>query len=251
MMSAIKIKKGSPMTRYFATAPLPEPHSLSELKERLALIQGRSVAELTSALGLDVPAQRLGSKGYIGELIELYLGAAAQNLSLPDFPHLGIELKTVPIDANFQPRESTFICHAPLNAMRGLNFFDSSLYHKLRLTLYVFILSGRSLPLAQHRVIDYQLHALGGEELAQVQRDFEELMELIAAGKGPQITARVGTIVQMRPKAADGRQVTSVVNVEGGISATRPRGFYLRRAYTQKICALAAARHHLPLQTAM
>ena len=43
------------------------------------------------------------------------------------------------------------------------------------------------------------------EELALIKEDWEELMEMVSLGQVQQITARYGTIIQMRPKAADNK----------------------------------------------
>ena len=227
---------------------LPEPQSLPELQERLELIKGHTIADLAAAISQPLPPDSAAGKGYCGELIELYLGASSGNLAQPDFPNLGIELKTMPIDRHFEPLQTTFVCHAALRGVRGETFEDSVLYHKLRLTLYVFILSEKQLSLPKRRVIDYCLHPLQGEDLQIIKTDYEELMELIAAGQAQSITARMGTYLQMRPKAADGRQLTECIDADGKVSFTRPRGFYLRRSYNQHICALVATRHQLPLE---
>ena len=62
-------------------------------------------------------------------------------------------------------------------------------------------------------------------------------MELIAIGNIEKITARHGQYLQLRPKAADGKALTDAIGLEGKIIQTRPRGFYLRKEFTQQILA--------------
>lgn len=226
---------------------LPEPQNLAELQQRLELIKGHTLGELAAVIRAQLPGSTLNGKGYAGELIEVMLGAGAKNLSEPDFTKLGIELKTVPVDRDFKPLQSTYICYAPLTDVRSQDFWHSPLYLKLRLCLYVFVLSPRDLPMAQRRIIDYYLHAMPETDLQQVKQDYDELMELVSLGQAQQITAHIGTIIQMRPKAADGKQLTDCVDEEGNLSKTRPRGFYMRRSYTSKLCQQVAGRHQLPL----
>jgi DNA mismatch repair protein MutH len=71
----------------------------------------------------------------------------------------------------------------------------------------------------------------------QLRQDWEELMELIALGKIEQITARLGQYLQLRPKAADGKALTNAIGPDGTLIQTRPRGFYLRKNFTQAILA--------------
>ncbi len=236
------------MSRYFDHIPgPPPPQSLSELKARLDLIMGFTLGELAAPLHIAVPAGSVHSKGWAGEFVELLLGARAGNLPLPDFVNLGIELKTMPINRNFEPLESTFLCHAPLHQVRGQSFEQSALAGKTAAMLFVFILTGRGMPPARRRLIDYYLFVPTPDERAQIKADFDELMELAAAGRTAQITAHLGTIIQLRPKCADGSQLVPCIDEEGQLSATRPRGFYLRREFNRIICSRAAAGRKLPL----
>lgn len=58
---------------------------------------------------------------------------------------------------------------------------------------------------------------------------------MVKTGYVDSINARIGQIIQMRPKGADGKALTECIGPEGEIIRTRPRGFYMRRAYTQII----------------
>lgn len=236
------------MSRYFENVTYPpQPTTLDELKSRLERIKGFTLGELASALDLPCPTNSTKAKGYAGELVELLLGADANNLPVPDFTHLGIELKTMPINRDFEPLETTYLCHAPLTSVRGIDFFSSVLYAKVRMILFVFILAEREMNLPDRRIIDYYLFAPDEHELAQIKADYDELMDMVTEGQAQQITARIGTMVQMRPKCADGRQVVPCVTADGSFGWTRPRGFYLRRDFNQNICRRVAPRHLLPL----
>jgi len=60
-------------------------------------------------------------------------------------------------------------------------------------------------------------------------------MEKIALGKIESISARDGEVLQLRPKAANGKVLTDAYGEEGQIIKVRPRGFYLKKAFTQSI----------------
>ena len=115
------------------------PKSFEELIERLNLITGLSISEIADNLKIKLPVSTTRGKGFIGELLEIALGASAKNQSIPDFPELGLELKSLPIDKNFKPLESTFVCHAPLMNIRDLNFKNSALYAKIKRVLFILI----------------------------------------------------------------------------------------------------------------
>ena len=60
-------------------------------------------------------------------------------------------------------------------------------------------------------------------------------MDTITLGGISSLNASQGEVLQVRPKAADGQQVTDAVGASGETIKTRPRGFYLRKQFTQQI----------------
>ena len=70
-------------------------------------------------------------------LLELYLGAMAGSKPEQDFPELGIELKTIPVDAAGKPLETTFVCVAPLTGNSGVTRASSHVRHKLARVLWI------------------------------------------------------------------------------------------------------------------
>jgi DNA mismatch repair protein MutH len=85
------------------------PQTEAELWQRAAAIADQTLGDLANAVAMTVPNDFRREKGFIGQLLERILGASAGNLSKPDFTHLGIELKTLPLNANGQPKESTYV----------------------------------------------------------------------------------------------------------------------------------------------
>src|SRR5699024_8533596 len=75
------------------------------------------------------------------------------------------------------------------------------------------------------------------EEERQLRQDWEELMDLIVLGQVEKITARYGEVLQLRPKAANGKALTEAIGEQGERIYTRPRGFYLRKSFTAAILA--------------
>ncbi len=215
---------------------LPEPQSFSELKLRLDTINGQTIAALAAAAGLEIPSAMVHAKGFAGQLIELHLGACAGSRPIPDFPALGLELKTLPVDEKLQPLESTFLCHAPLTGVRSLTFEQTTLFNKIRSILFVLLQGSRAIALPDRHVLGYFHFIPSAEELQTIRDDWSELMEMVSLGEVNSITARIGTIIQMRPKAASGRNLTCCTGPDGRMIKTRPRGFYLRREFTAALC---------------
>jgi DNA mismatch repair protein MutH len=219
------------------TMKLPDspPASVSELQYRAAQLAGLTLGELADIANIRVPKDFKREKGWTGQLLELALGAQAGSKAQQDFPTLGVELKTIPIDATGNPLETTYVCFAPLQEIAGLEWGQSNVKNKLNTVLWVPIDGRRAIPPGERMIATPFLWSPTGEQEQWLRQDWEELMGMIAMGEIDSITARQGQYLQLRPKAADGKALTDAVGTHGQLVKTRPRGFYLRKEFTQKI----------------
>jgi len=214
----------------------PPPQSITELLERAHKIQGLSLQQLAEEKGESTPKTLLRHKGWIGQLLEWHLGANAGSASEPDFINLGIELKTLPVNKNLLPKESTFICSAPhgLNALHQ-NWETCTVRRKMQRMLWVPVEACPFIPIAERKVLLPILWTMNGPNEAILKQDWEELTEMLHLGQHESLSAALGTYLQIRPKAAHSRILTAMINEKGDISATVPKGFYLRCQFTKKI----------------
>ncbi len=90
------------------------PSCKQELLNRVQRLAGLTLAEVANDANIEIPVDLKRNKGWIGLLLEHVLGASASSRPEPDFPTLGIELKTLPINSQGKPLETTFVCVAPL-----------------------------------------------------------------------------------------------------------------------------------------
>lgn len=211
------------------------PQSLEELLDRAHQMAGLSLGQLAAGLGWPVPANLRRDKGWIGQLIEQELGALAGSRPEQDFLHLGVELKTIPIDSRGKPLETTYVCVAPLMDVGGLKWEQSLVKHKLEQVLWIPVEGERSIPLTDRRIGTPVLWRPSTTESEQLRQDWEEIMELIAIGKVTGLTARHGEVLQLRPKAANAAAKTECIMEDGTVGLTNPRGFYLKTNFTQAI----------------
>ncbi len=218
--------------RAISTSP---PDSEQVLLERARGIAGCSFAELASELGLAVPTELARAKGWVGTLLERALGASAGSRSEPDFPELGVELKSLPIDTKGVPRESTFVCTVELSQIPQIEWQASRVKNKLNRVLWVPVESDRAVPIAERRVGTPLLWSPDPEEEAALRFDWEELAGQIAVFGTESVTAHLGRFLQVRPKAAHSRVRRMVIDAEGTPYSANPRGFYLRTAFTKRL----------------
>jgi DNA mismatch repair protein MutH len=229
-----------PPRRRSAAALRPEPESTVELMARAHDLAGHNLAELAVRAGIPLPSEPRRAKGYVGALVEALLGARAGSASVPDFPALGIELKTIPIAPNGTPLESTFVCTVGLCDIADSEWEQSGVYRKLARVLWVPIEGDRTRAFEQRRIGAPRLWSPDATQHAALRADFEELAAVIARGDVELLTARVGRCLQVRPKAANSRVRGRGVDGDGAPLRTLPRGFYLRASFTASIFAAAA-----------
>ena len=130
----------------------PPPATEDVLLARAHDLSGRTLGEVAYGLGVSLPPDLRGHKGVVGELIERALGAQGDSRPVPDFEHLGIELKTVPLGPDERPRESTHVCTLALHDLLGQRWETSTVRRKLARVLWIPIATGSAVPLAERRV---------------------------------------------------------------------------------------------------
>ena len=142
-------------------------------------------------------------KGWIGILLEIWLGASAGSKPEQDFAALGVELKTIPIDRQGRPLETTFVCVAPLTGNSGVTWESSHVRHKLQRVLWIPVEGEREIR-SRNAASAPLLWTPDEEEDRQLRMDWEELMDLIVLGglnASPPATARYCNCALKRPTA--------------------------------------------------
>ncbi|WP_288882415.1 DNA mismatch repair endonuclease MutH [uncultured Kosakonia sp.] len=219
-------------------APLTSPpETEAQLLAQAQRLAGYTLGELAELAGMPTPRDLKRDKGWIGVLLERWLGASAGSKPEQDFAALGVELKTIPIDPLGGPLETTFVCVAPLTGNTGVVWETSHVRHKLKRVLWVPVEGSRTIPLAERRVGSPLLWSPDADEEQQLRQDWEELMDLIVLGQVTRITACHGEVLQLRPKAANSKALTEAIGEHGEPILTLPRGFYLKKNFTRALLA--------------
>jgi DNA mismatch repair protein MutH len=213
------------------------PQSEAELIQRANILCGQTFSVLAHQFNEICPDNLLKAKGWMGQLIEKALGADAGNDSEPDFRKISVELKTLPIHRNGKPSGSTYVCTVPLTQPDQSGWENSVVYQKLKRVLWVVIEADPSIPPASRRVGQSLLWSPTADQMAILRQDWEEFMNIIQEGAINEITSHFGQYLQIRPKAAHHRVLTSSIDKSGNLTQTLPRGFYLRPSFTSQVIA--------------
>jgi DNA mismatch repair protein MutH len=222
--------------------PPTAPTSIVELLQRARQLAGITLAELADELQQSLPTDLRRDKGTVGQLIELALGASAGSKAEPDFPHLGVELKTLPVDRQGKPLESTYVCVAPMTGATLQRWQDSWVCRKLQHVLWVPILAERDIPLTERMIGRAFLWQPNTEQQHLLRQDWEELMELLTLGGLEHIKGAHGKVLQLRPKGANSKALTAAIGPRGEPIQALPRGFYLKTNFTSQILQQAAGQ---------
>jgi DNA mismatch repair protein MutH len=217
------------------TLPKEALKNEEELLARCRLIEGLSFIQLAASLQRSIPADKNHRKGWAGLAIELALGATAGTKAIPDFANLGIELKTLPLNQNMKPAESTFITRIPLLKICQQNWLSSQCYAKLKRVLWMPIEGDNRIPFEYRRIGRGFLWSPNQSESAILEEDWNELTLMISTGRLNEMDASQGQYLQVRPKAADSKSLCYGFDSDGSKFLTLPRGFYLRASFTELI----------------
>ena len=202
------------------------PASVNELLKRAWALEGLSVGALASRLDVSVAGEPVRTKGKVGELLERALGATGTGAEV-DFPDLGVEMKTVPFE-NGKVVESTFVCALPLMDTDRAEYATSWVRRKLSRVLWVPVHE-------RERIGKAKLWEPSPDEDSALKNDFDEIIGRIAIGDIEGLSAHVGDVLQLRPKAATGSVRTTAPGRDGELVSTVPRGFYLRARFVAGI----------------
>ena len=211
------------------------PTNEEELLARARALAGLTLEQLALKFNQPLPKNITYAKGWMGQLLEISLGATATSKAEPDFQLINVELKTLPLTPSGKPKESTYVCTVPLTDLHEQEWSSCWLKRKLQRVLWLPLEADKRIPLAERHVGSAILWSPSEEQAAQLQKDWEELMELVCLGKLDQITSHMGTYLQIRPKGANAKALTTTLDEEGNTIQTLPRGFYLRPEFTGQI----------------
>ncbi len=212
------------------------PATLEALLTRAVGLAGLRVADLARRVGLRVPRQHKFNKGFLGVAVELALGASAKSDPEPDFPALGVELKTLPIRPDGAPTEDTYVCQAALDGRDADHTFaTSTVGHKLAKVLFVPYVASGDIPLAERRLAMPFLWVRDAADEARLAADWQSLSGRIRRGEADTIGGAEGLVLHLRPKALSASERTRGLGEDGWLVPVAPKAWYLRRTFTHAL----------------
>jgi DNA mismatch repair protein MutH len=196
---------------------------------------GATLAELADGLGMPVPAGKVRTKGWSGQVVERELGAAGGHG--PDFAGLGVELKSVPVTAELLPLESTAVCNIDPVTVAGESWATSYVRTKLAKVLFIaLVVPEGARSVGERRVASARLWTPSPREEAVLRKDFELFVRsYFRTGRAAAITGHLGAVLQVRPKARNAADLRDAFGPDGRPVRLGKCGFYLRPAFVREI----------------
>jgi DNA mismatch repair protein MutH len=218
-------------------AAAPAALTLAALLAHARALVGVELAELADGLGLPAPAGRVRTKGWSGQILEHELGVAPGGARGPDFAALGVELKTVPVDAALAPLESTAVCQIDPIAIAAEDWQGSYARRKLARVLFVALEVPRGArSVGERRVAAVRLWSPDAEQERLLRADFELFVRaFFRRGRAAEITGHLGVALQVRPKGRNAADARDGYDAAGNATRVGKRGFYLRPAFVADI----------------
>jgi DNA mismatch repair protein MutH len=211
--------------------------TLAELVAHARALVGVELGDLADALGLPVPTGRVRTKGWSGRILEHELGVAPGGARGPDFAALGVELKTVPVDAAGAPLESTAVCQIDPVAIAAESWEGSYVRAKLARVLFVALeVPAGARSVGERRVSAVRLWAPDADEERRLRADFELFVRgFFRRGRADDITGHLGAALQVRPKGRNAADTREGYDAAGNSTRVGKCGFYLRPSFVAAI----------------
>ncbi len=214
------------MTDQLSLVDEPALLSREAAVEKLAALVGEDLRPLADDFGITVWREGRRNKGWAGQVVERYLGQRPNSRQGADFGDW--ELKVVPMvqsaDGSLRLKETMSITMFTQKELETCTFEESHLWAKLQRLLLVARLY-ESPEEANSFVLTVAPFDLAGSTfLEQVREDYEEIRWVAREHGVYALDARVGRLVQPRPK--------------GGADRKAGHGFYARKDFVMHMLGL-------------
>lgn len=210
-----------------------------DLSNRLDEVVGVPFSELRDFYSKKWQGRPSSNKGFGGNLVDAILGADAGNEPAPDVSSLGIEIKTIPIEAGPSVQWPTKVTAMNYADVATTQWAESTVFHKLRTVLFVPIVKyDTSSP--DHWYIRRPFLWLPSQEiLKQLEHDYNSVRKLVLdhhfddihSGRPPN---GQGKYLMVKPAAAKGSSRRQYV-VDGQSYSLQPKAWMLRESFTEPI----------------
>ncbi|MER1987518.1 MAG: Sau3AI family type II restriction endonuclease [Solibacillus sp.] len=154
-----------------------------------------NLADITPELKCEIinKVNTSGTKGGMGHLIEKYhFEYEINNEQEPDFPKVGMELKVAPFEekkkGGYKAGERLVITMISYKDPVIPNLYESHVYKKFRLTLFIHYFRNRDLLRTDYPIKYVTLFSPPEEDMKIIKEDYEKITQKIAEGRAHELS---------------------------------------------------------------
>ncbi len=213
--------------------------SIRELLAKAKWLEGKTLQQISKEITKTDKASRVTTKGNAGYVIEEgYFGIKKNSEQKADIGHLGVEVKTCPLQYNRARTKLSVKEPLSLNIInyyeeaKHTNLTESSMYKKNRKILFVCYIHDEKGPRSKYKVKYVFLWQMTPEVIDELEPDYQKILYMINSGKAHQIHQGQNEYLTLCPKhngdysnpidmKSKAKQPYSKVLAEGGHSDSR------------------------------
>ncbi|MFC6276403.1 DNA mismatch repair protein MutH [Psittacicella hinzii] len=215
--------------------PAAPPQTWSQLLTYVQALVGKTVEQIADKHQVELIDSLKLNRGWLGNLIEIALGASAGSKPTQDFIDLGLELKTLAINENGKVKSDIFISSLPLNSYMLQDWQLSHVLYKLKRILFIPVENNPEIPLAQRRIGKGFIWSPNAQQLATLEADWKSIMEIITQRDFTALKSNLGSALCVRVKALNTQQSNTFNDIDLHSINLPPLSFYLRRNFVNEI----------------
>jgi DNA mismatch repair protein MutH len=198
----------------------------AELMTRYSDAEGVPFLELAQVLKLPLPDDPRKDKGYSGRLVERIAMKWPDSASKPDLTEFDVEIKSVSVRLNLTPLQPTKITSLNPDDLKEGDWFESHVYRKLRIILFVPVVKAHLGEAAEWYIRRPFIWLPSSEDLIQLQQDWAEIRAVVNVKGIAGLSSSQG---------GPGSILMTKTSYEGGAGIKKRYAFWFRPAFTKEV----------------
>jgi DNA mismatch repair protein MutH len=224
--------------------------TVPELVKRAKWLEGKTLVQVGEEIKKADPSSRVLTKGSVGHIIEKgFFGISKNSDANPDIVHLGVELKSTPL--NYNKSRTKISVKEPLSLniinyikeVKNNNIKESSLYKKNKKILFLVYLHDSRKPRSEYIILKVFLWKMDDRVLEELESDYNLIVGKIRQGKAHEIHQGEHNYLTICPKHngkfKDPSCKRSKTKQPFSDEPAEIRAFRLKNRYMNKILAKA------------
>lgn len=181
--------------------------SVDELVDKAQWLVGKRMIDVQSEIQNSDNKSRVTSKAQVGYLVESgFFGIPKNSYAECDIPHLGVEIKTIPLKYNSDRTKLSVKEPLSLNIINYMeevhndSIKQSSLYAKNKKILFVAYIHDKAIDRSLYEIKYVFLWNIDDQVIKELEPDYIKIINMVKAGKAHEIHQNLHKSLTLCPK---------------------------------------------------